>query len=228
MSAAVRSISCVSLYGNHCSTIIALCLMCMPGLAFVKVCMPWVQVAAGSLRLPDNRTLQLDQHFSLSMLTASSVLDGTYPSSFPSATSSLRSICCKTGCIFGTKSLTSMRTSFGMTCIRCCHTTYISKHCVYCATFICLLGRSKSGSLQSCSVAAIRMLLRFMHICCNSVPANQYLHCMSRAALTAASVNTSFVLLQALAFYLNHYWSALLLLLKYSSFILQLWLCDLV
>ena len=42
------------------------------------------------------------------------------------------------------------------------------------------------------------MLLLFMHICCNSVPANQYLHCMSRAALTADSVNTSFVLLQAL------------------------------
>ncbi|DBB08037.1 TPA: hypothetical protein ACH3X3_008241 [Trebouxia sp. C0006] len=56
-----------------------------------------LEVAAGSLRLPDNRTLQLDQHFSLSMLTASSVLDGTHPSSFPSATSSLRSICCKTG-----------------------------------------------------------------------------------------------------------------------------------
>ena len=146
MSAAVGSISCVSLYGNHCSTIIALCLMCMPGF-----CQSLYVMSAGccwQLRLPDNRTLQPDQHFSLSMLTASSVLEITYASNFPPATSSLCRICCKTGSNFGTKSLASMRTSFGMTCIQCCHTTYKSKPCVYCAAVICLPGRSDSGSLQ--------------------------------------------------------------------------------
>jgi len=98
MSAAVGSISCVSLYGNHCSTIIALCLMCMPGF-----CQSLYVMSAGccwQLRLPDNRTLQPDQHFSLSMLTASSVLEITYASSFPPATSSLCRICCKTGSKF--------------------------------------------------------------------------------------------------------------------------------
>ena len=41
-------------------------------------------------------------------------------------------------------------------------------------------------------------------------------------------VNTSFMLLQAIAFCFIHYWCALLLLLQYSGSNLQLWLCDLV